>query len=120
MFSGRSGSLLLAPRSANQQNRPDAMKLSDGQFGALSTLAQFGPKTAVQIAGPVGMDGKRKLSLQWNVATAATLTKLVDAGLAVVVPGEIERPTDATGRKGRPRRTLTISITEAGRAALAA
>lgn len=90
------------------------MKLSDAQFGALHQLREFGPINTVEIAGPPGMDGKRKTKLDTGKLTAATLSKLVSLGLVAIVHGEIYRPTDATGRKGHPRRNVCISITTKG------
>lgn len=90
------------------------MKLSDAQFGALSTLYQHGPINAVEVAGPAGMDGKRKIKLECHALNVATLTKLEAAGLVAVSRGDIYRPTDAAGRKGHPRRNVCISITAEG------
>lgn len=90
------------------------MKLSDAQFGVLSTLNEFGPVNAVEIEGSLGMDGTRKAKLECHVLNAATLAKLEDAGLVAVSRGTTYRPTDATGRKGRPRRNVCISITADG------
>jgi len=95
------------------------MPLTPAQFGVLSTLKEHGPQVAIQTVGPVGMDGKRKTTLQWNMGSIATLRALCSANLVVSVPGEIVRPKDATGRPGKPRRNLTISITSAGLSALA-
>ena len=97
------------------------MKLSDTQFGVLDCLNKFGMKTAIEVLGPVGMDGKRKVSrLEWNVANKVTLAKLEDNGLVSVKRATSERFADATGKLGHPRRTIYIEITEAGKAALAA
>lgn len=95
------------------------MKLSDAQFGALSTLQQFGPNDAIEVIGPPRMDGTREVKLQWNGASGATLGKLEAAGLVSVNRKPLGRPRNAVGKPGRPRRGLTISITDAGRAALA-
>ena len=96
------------------------MRLSDSQRGTLYSLAEFGPQEAVEVHGPRGMDGKRKVKLEWRGAPLATLTKLEGAGLVSVVRHEPKRFFDAVGKAGHPRIRLTISITEAGRAALAA
>ncbi len=95
------------------------MKLSDAQYGALRTLSEFGPKEAIEVVGPVRMDGKRDVKLQWNVATGQTLRKLEDARLVEVVRIDLGRPLNAVGVAGRARRRLTISITDAGREAIA-
>lgn len=95
------------------------MKLSDAQFGALSTLAQFGPKELVEIHGPRGMDGRRKITVQ-GLMSAPTLAKLEQAHLiAVDRSGKGSRPVNAVGKSGNLRFSLIVSITEAGRAALA-
>jgi hypothetical protein len=90
------------------------MKLSDAQFGALSTLRDHGPINAIEVAGPVDMSGKRKVKLECHVFNSATLAKLEGAGLVAVSRSEIYRPTDATGREGRHRRNVCISITADG------
>lgn len=90
------------------------MKLSDAQFGALHQLREFGPINTFEIAGPADMSGKRKTKLDTGQLSAATLSKLVTMGLVAVSHGEIFRPTDATGRKGHPRRPVCISITADG------
>lgn len=90
------------------------MKLSDAQYGALSTLREFGPVNAVEVLGPPAMDGKRKVKLECHVLNVTTLAKLEDAGLAAVSRGVIYQPTDATGRKGHQRRNVCISITAEG------
>lgn len=95
------------------------MKLSAAQFGALHTLAEFGPKTATEVVLPPAMDGKRRVKLEWNVATAPTLAKLEDAGFVSVERQDAGHPTNAVGIRGRKRIALTIAITDAGRAALA-
>lgn len=96
------------------------MKLSPAQFATLHTLAQYGAKQAVEVHGPRGMDGKRKVTLQWNVANAVTLAKLEDAKLVTVARDEGERPVSAIGKRGHRRVNLVIAINDAGRAALAA
>ena len=97
------------------------MKLTDTQFGVLQCLNEFGMKTATEVLGPVGMDGKRKVArLEWNVANKVTLAKLESAGFVAVKRATSERFADATGKLGHPRRTIYVEITEAGKAALAA
>lgn len=90
------------------------MKISAAQFGVLHQLHEFGPINTYEIAGPVGMDGKRKVKLETSKLTAATLAKMVELGLVAVSRGEVFRPTDATGRSGNPRRPVCISITSEG------
>ena len=95
------------------------MTLSDTQFAVLNCLNEFGMKTAIEVLGPIGMDGKRKVArLEWNVANKVTLAKLEGAGFVSVKRAEPTRPADATGRLGHPRREISIEITDAGRAAL--
>lgn len=94
------------------------VRVSDAQHGVLHQLYKFGPINTVEIAGPPGMDGKRKVKLDTGRLTTATLAKLVTMGLVTVSHGEIFRPTDATGRKGHPRRPVCISITAEGLAQL--
>jgi DNA-binding MarR family transcriptional regulator len=96
------------------------MKLTDAQFGALHTLNQFGPSAAVEVLQAPNMAGVRKVKLQWHVANAATLSKLEAAGLVAVARKPVTRAHDAVGRLGLPKREIQISITEAGRAAIAA
>jgi len=90
------------------------MKLSDAQFGTLTTLREHGPVNAIEVAGPAGMDGKRKTKLECHLLNAATLAKLEGAGLVAVSRSEFYRPKDATGRAGKPRRNVCISITAEG------
>lgn len=90
------------------------MKISDAQHGVLHQLREFGPINTVEIAGPPDMSGKRKTKLETSKVSAATLAKLVSMGLVAVSRGEVYRPTDATGRKGHPRRNVCISITADG------
>ena len=90
------------------------MKLSDAQFGVLHQLKEFGPINTLEIAGPPGMDGKRKVKLETGKLTAATLAKLLDMGLVAISRGEVFRPTDATGKRGHQRRPVCISITAEG------
>lgn len=95
------------------------MKLSDAQFGFLQTLIDYGPQTITEVHGPRGMDGKRKITLQGSIA-GPTLTKLEDAAMIHVARGEAQRPINAVGKAGNRRVTLTVTVTEAGRAAYAA
>ena len=95
-----------------------SMKLTPAQFATLHTLNEFGSKTATEIVLPPAMDGSRKVKLQWNVANQRTLAVLEAAGLVVVSREPARRPVNAVGRNGHARRALTISITDAGRAAL--
>lgn len=94
------------------------MKLTDAQFGALSTLERFGPKVLVEVHGPRGMDGKRRITVQ-GIMSAPTLASLEQAHLIAVDRGTSARPVNAVGRPGYLRFPLTVSITDAGRAALA-
>ena len=96
------------------------MKLSDAQFGILDRLAVHGPATAIEIAGPRGIDGKRKVSLQWDGTSKASLDKIQAAGWVTIARKPLPAPVNAVGAKGNPRVQITITITEAGRAALAA
>ena len=96
------------------------MKLTASQFGVLSLLAEFGPRDAVEVLLPPAMDGKRKVKLEWHAAAAPTLAALEAANLVDVSRSQAERPKNAVGKRGHPRRHLFISITEAGRQALAA
>jgi hypothetical protein len=96
------------------------MKLTPAQFATLHTLSEFGVKEAVEVLQSPDMAGRRKVKLQWNVASAPTLAALETAGLVAVERTEPIRPRDATGKRGLPRRMLKIEITDAGRAALAA
>jgi DNA-binding MarR family transcriptional regulator len=95
------------------------MKLSYAQFSVLHTLDMHGPKSAVEVILPEGMDGKRKTRLEWNMATGPTLSKLESAHLVTVSRTPLPTVRSAVGRSGHPRRKLTIAITDAGRAALA-
>lgn len=96
------------------------MKLTPAQFATLHTLAKFGPKKAREVLMPPAMDGSKRVKLEWNVASAPTLAALEAAQLVAVERVREATPTDAVGKRGHQRRSLTISITEAGRAALAA
>lgn len=94
------------------------MKLSDAQFGALSTLREFGPIRAVEVQGPRGMDGKRKTKLECHVMNIATLSKLQSDGLVTVSRTPLPRVKNAVGKVGHPRIALTITATETGISAL--
>lgn len=93
------------------------MKLTDAQFSALHTLAEFGPKELVEVHGPRGMDGKRKITVQ-GIMSAPTLAKLEQAHMISVRRDGAVRPVDAVGRPGHTRFPLTVEITDAGRAAI--
>jgi hypothetical protein len=96
------------------------MKLTDAQFCLLNRLAEYGPaKDAVEIAGPRGMDGKRKIKLQWDGTSKAALDKIEAAGWVAITRERLPTPVNAVGGKGNPRTGLTISITDAGRTVLA-
>lgn len=95
------------------------MRLSDSQHGVLNTLREFGPQMAIEVHGPRDMSGKRKVKLEWHCAPGPTLAKLESAGLVTVQRAEPVRPVNAVGKPGHPRVALTITITDAGRAALA-
>ncbi len=97
-----------------------APALTPAQHATLHTLNEFGVKEAVEVLQAPDMSGKRKVKLQWNVASAPTLAALEAAGLVAVERTNPIRPRDAVGKRGLPRRTLKIEITDAGRAALAA
>lgn len=97
---------------------PTKAKLTDAQFSALSTLADYGPKTGTEVFMPAAMDGSRRTKLECNVLTAPTLARLETAGLVSVARGPTYRPKNAVGNSGRVRRDVTITITEAGREAL--
>lgn len=94
------------------------MKLTDAQFGALSTLAQFGPKELVEVHGPRGMNGIPKITIQ-GIMSAPMLAKLTAHGLVSVSRKPVPAPKNAVGKRGNARFSLTVSITDAGRAALA-
>ena len=94
------------------------MKLSPAQFATLHTLAEYGPKEAIEVRMTASMDGRRKVKLEWNVASGVALATLEDAGLVYVLRKEMPRPVNAVGVAGLPRRALTISISDAGRDAL--
>lgn len=96
------------------------VKLTDSQHGTLHTLAEFGPQKAVEVHGPRGMDGKRKVKLEWHAASIVQLRSLEDRGLVAVDRSEAPRPVNAVGKLGHKRVALIIAITQAGRDALAA
>jgi DNA-binding MarR family transcriptional regulator len=95
------------------------MKLTDAQFSALHTLAEFGPKAATEVRMPPAMDGSRRIKLECHFLTAPTLARLEQGGLVSVQRSEPSAPVNAVGKRGHARRSLTISITDAGRAAVA-
>lgn len=95
------------------------MKLTDAQFSALHTLAEFGPKTAVEVKMPPKMDGTQRIKLESNILTSPTLAALEASGLVKVERKPLPTPVNAVGKRGHQRRHLDIAITEAGRAALA-
>ena len=94
------------------------MKITDAQFSALHTLAEFGPKAGMEVLLPHAMDGSRRTKLECNVLTAPTLARLEADGLVLVSRKPIATPMNAVGKRGHERRHITISITDAGRAAL--
>lgn len=96
------------------------MKLTDSQHGTLHSLAQFGPQDAVEVHGPRGMDGKRKIKLEWRGAPSSQLAALEGRGLISVTRTEAPRPVNAVGKAGHRRVALKIEISQAGRDALAA
>lgn len=95
------------------------MRITDSQFGALCTLRDFGPRDGEEILLPRGMDGKRKTRLSCHLMVSTTLQRMEDQGLVSVERGEYRAPKNAVGKSGHPRRPITISITDKGRAALA-
>lgn len=95
-----------------------AMNLTPAQFSVLHLLKERGPKEAVEVRMPPTMDGTRKVRLEWNAASGPTLAFLERAGLVSVVRTPLPTPVNAVGAKGRARRALMISITEAGCSAL--
>ena len=95
-------------------------KMSDAQFGALLTLKEQGSISAIEVLGPLGMDGKRKASLECNVMNIATLKRLVAEDWVTVSRTPIPRPRSAVGKHGKPRTRLDIKPTEKGLSALAA
>lgn len=99
-----------------RKGRP-AVKLSPAQFGLLRTLREFGPQSAIEVAMPPAMDGSACTKIEGNIA-AATLNRLLDAGMVSVERKLLPRLVNAVGKPGRRRVSLTISITDAGREAL--
>jgi hypothetical protein len=95
------------------------VKLSDSQFCTLRSLAEHGPQEAMQVYGPRDMAGNRKIKLEWRGTQIVTLEKMEKAGYVAVKRDVLPRPVNAVGKQGHPRVALTISITDAGRAALA-
>lgn len=93
------------------------MKLTPAQFATLHTLRDHGPKQAVEVIQSLDMAGNRRI-LQWHVASKPTLAALEAAGLVAVERSAPVRPRNAVGKHGRPRVVLTITITDAGRAAI--
>lgn len=96
------------------------MKLTNAQFGALSTLHLHGDKEAIEIIGPPAMSGVRSTKLECYFMERRTMAALEDAGLIRVTRALPQSPKDATGRSGRARRKIVIAITHKGRAALSA
>jgi DNA-binding MarR family transcriptional regulator len=94
------------------------VKLTDAQFSALHTLAEFGPKTGTEVRMAPAMDGTRRIKLECHFLTAPTLARLEADGLVSVARGEAAAPINAVGKLGHARRQITISITDAGRSAL--
>jgi DNA-binding MarR family transcriptional regulator len=96
------------------------VKLSDSQFGTLHALAEHGPQEAVEVHGARGMDGKRKIKLEWRGASVTHLATLEDRGLVAVSRTDAPRPINAVGKVGHRRVALRITITPAGQRALTA
>ena len=94
------------------------MALSAAQFGALSTLREFGPVKGIEVRQPPAIDGTRKTKLECHLMSAATLARLEGDGLVAVTRGEIFRPVDAGGKAGAARREIQIAITDKGHAAI--
>ncbi len=109
---------LAAMRRNKHTEGPGVMKLTDAQYSALHTLAEFGPKTGTEVRMAPAMDGSRRIKLECHFLTAPTLARLEADGLVSVERGPLRRPTDAVGKSGHARRPITIAITDAGRAAL--
>lgn len=93
-------------------------KLSDAQWSVLAHIEAHGPFKALEVMGPRKMDGSRKIKIESNVLNVATLDNLSRRGLVHVERGETRRPVNAVGKSGHARTDLTISLTEAGRAAI--
>jgi hypothetical protein len=91
-----------------------AMKLSDSQFGTLHALAEFGSQDAIEVHGPKGMDGKRKIKLEWRGTPSTQLANLESRGLVSVIRTDAPRPVNAVGKAGHRRVALKISITPDG------
>jgi len=96
------------------------VKISDAQFGALLNMKENGPISAIEVRGPIGMDGKRKAKLECNVMNIATLNRLHAEGLVTVSRTPMTRSRNAVGKPGKPRTRLEIAITDKGVRALAA
>lgn len=96
------------------------MKLTDAQFGWLSTLSEFGPSDAIEVVGPPAMDGSRKVKLESHLGSTVTLSALERSGLVAVRRQSFGRPQNAVGKRGHERIQIRITITDEGRAALAA
>lgn len=96
------------------------MKLTDAQWGVLYSLESSGPSAGIETLMPPDMGGNRRVKLSWNMGTTATLVTLETLGLVRVQRQPHTQPRDATGRPGNPRRAVTISINDAGLAAIAA
>jgi hypothetical protein len=93
-------------------------KLSPAQYGALLSLREFGPITAIEVLGPRDMSGKRKVRLECHVMSPATLARLESWGYVNCDRDLLPRPVNAVGKLGKPRRSLCITITELGSLAL--
>jgi hypothetical protein len=98
----------------SSQGKAAQMKISDAQFGALSTLREFGSINAVEVRVPDDMNGKFKVKLECHVMNVATMRKLEAAKLVAVSRGATYQLTDATGLRGHARRNVCISITADG------
>lgn len=96
------------------------MKLSNAQFGALSTLNDYGQKAAIEVIGPPAMNGNRYIKLECHFMATKTMAALEEARLIHVARQPGTAPKDAVGRKGKTRRKVIIAITDKGRAALSA
>jgi len=95
-------------------------RLSAAQFGVLQSLLDHGPVNGTEVLLPPAMDGSRRVKLECHLLNAVTLSKLESLGLVWVYRDVHERPKDATGRPGNPRRKITISIRDDGIKALSA
>lgn len=94
------------------------MRLTDAQFGVLSSLLDHGPSKGVLSSGPPTMDGTRKAKLECHLMTYPTLLKLEALGLVSVYRGEVRRAANAVGKRGTPKRDVVITLTDKGREAL--